>query len=87
MGFRGFDSSIILILRGGIPRPIGNFPEEIESTNLSRHNLRREIGRSATQDGWAPGQEAQQAPDAQDAQRVVGDGLPTSLSYNIMYYY
>ena len=23
VGFRGFDSSIILILRGGIPRPIG----------------------------------------------------------------
>ena len=25
--FRGFDSSTILILRGGIPRPIGDFPE------------------------------------------------------------
>ena len=24
--FRGFDSSVILILRGGIPRPIGDFP-------------------------------------------------------------
>ena len=27
LDFRGFDSSIILILRGGIPRPMGNFPE------------------------------------------------------------
>ena len=27
LDFRGFDSSIILISRGGIPRPIGNFPE------------------------------------------------------------
>ena len=27
LDFRGFDSSGILILRGGIPRSIGNFPE------------------------------------------------------------
>ena len=27
LDFRGFDSSIILMLKGGIPRPIGNFPE------------------------------------------------------------
>ena len=27
LDFRGFDSSRILIPRGGIPRPIGNFPE------------------------------------------------------------
>ena len=25
--FGGFDSSIILIARGGIPRPVGDFPE------------------------------------------------------------
>ena len=25
--FRGFDSSIFLVLRGGIPRSTGNFPE------------------------------------------------------------
>ena len=25
--FGGLDSSVILILRGGIPRPMGNFPE------------------------------------------------------------
>ena len=29
MDVRGFDSSIILILRGGIPRPIGDFPESL----------------------------------------------------------
>ena len=27
VGFRGFDSSTILIQRGGIPRPIGDLPE------------------------------------------------------------
>ena len=29
MDFRGLDSSIILILGGGIPRPVGNFPESL----------------------------------------------------------
>ena len=32
--FRGFDSSIILIQRGGIPRPIGNFPESLSQAIL-----------------------------------------------------
>ena len=43
--FRGFDSSRILVLRGGIPRPTGNFPGKFESSNLSRDNVSREIGR------------------------------------------
>ena len=30
----GFDSSIILILRGGIPRPIGDFPERLSQAIL-----------------------------------------------------
>ena len=34
MDFRGFDSSIILILRGEIPRPIGNFPESLTQAML-----------------------------------------------------
>ena len=34
MEFRGFDSSIILILRGGIPRPIGNVPESLSQAIL-----------------------------------------------------
>ena len=29
MDFRGFDPSIILILKGGIPMPIGDFPESL----------------------------------------------------------
>ena len=29
VSFRGFDSSIRLISRGGIPRPIGDFPESL----------------------------------------------------------
>ena len=34
MDFRGFDSSIILILRGGIPRPMGDFSENLTRTIL-----------------------------------------------------
>ena len=41
MDFRGFDSSIILISRGGIPRPIGDFPE-----NLSQAISVMLVGRS-----------------------------------------
>ena len=43
--FRGLDSSIILILRGGILMSIGNLQRKFGSTNLSRDNLSREIGR------------------------------------------
>ena len=32
--FRGFDSSIILISRGGISRPVGNFPESLSRAML-----------------------------------------------------
>ena len=34
MDFRGFDSSRILMLRGGIPRPIGDFPESLSQAIL-----------------------------------------------------
>ena len=34
MDFRGFDSSAILILRGGIPRPIGSLPESLRQAIL-----------------------------------------------------
>ena len=34
MDFRGFDSSVILSLRGGIPRPIGNVPESLSEAIL-----------------------------------------------------
>ena len=46
MDFRRFDSSRVLISRGGILMSIGNVPEVFESTNLSRDNLSREIGRT-----------------------------------------
>ena len=29
LGVRGFESSITLILRGGVPRPVGYFPESL----------------------------------------------------------
>ena len=34
LDFRGFDSSIDLCLRGGIPRPIGDFPKSLSQTIL-----------------------------------------------------
>ena len=34
MDFRWFDPSIISILRGGIPRPIGDFPESLTQAML-----------------------------------------------------
>ena len=42
LDFRGFDSSRILIVRGGIPRPVGSFQE-----SLSQGVLSREWGRAA----------------------------------------
>ena len=44
--FVGVDSSIVLILRGGILRPIGNFPESLTQAMLVRCNVNREMGRS-----------------------------------------
>ena len=32
--FRGFDSSTILNMRGGVPRPIGDFPESLSQAML-----------------------------------------------------
>ena len=34
MDFRGFDSSIILISMGGIPRPMRDFPESLSQAIL-----------------------------------------------------
>ena len=44
--FRGFDSSIILILRGGIPRPIGYLAESFSQAMLVGVMLVGRIGRS-----------------------------------------
>ena len=44
--FSGFDSSGVLILRGGILKSIGSFPQNAESTHLSRREYQREIGRT-----------------------------------------
>ena len=41
--FEGFDSSIMLCLRGGTLMPIGNFPD---SLSQGRGNVSREIGRT-----------------------------------------
>ena len=34
VGFRGFDSSTILSVRGGIPRPVGILPESLSQAML-----------------------------------------------------
>ena len=44
MDFRGFDSSVILILRGGIPRPIGNSPESLSQAILAGIMLVGKLG-------------------------------------------
>ena len=46
MDFRGSDSSIILVLRGWNPPVHRGFPGKFESSNLSRENVSREIGRT-----------------------------------------
>ena len=42
--YGGFDSSIMLISRGGIYRPIGDFPENKSQAILVGCNVSREIG-------------------------------------------
>ena len=42
--FSGFDSSIILIFRGGIPMPIGDFPESLSQAMLVGVMLVRRLG-------------------------------------------
>ena len=44
--FRGFDSGIILILRGGILMAIGDFPESLSQAMLVGCDVSREIGRT-----------------------------------------
>ena len=44
--FGGFDSSIILIQRGGIPRPVGDLPQSLSQAMLVGCNVNREIVRN-----------------------------------------
>ena len=44
MDFRGSDSSTILIIRGGIPRPMGNFPESVSQAVSVGVMLVRRLG-------------------------------------------
>ena len=58
LDFRGFDSSTIFIIRGGILMSIGSprgFPGKFESSDLSRENLSREIGPTPDQRGRESG--------------------------------
>ena len=54
LDFGGFDSSVLLTVKGGLPRPIG-IPGCFESSNLSRDNLSREIGRNIRASGRGGG--------------------------------
>ena len=67
LDFRGVDSSIILIFRGGILMSMGEFPGSFESGNLSRDNLSREIGRSSSQTAGQPAPASLEA----DGRRVL----------------
>ena len=53
LDFRGLDSSIILILRGGTPRPIGDFPESWSQGILAGRLL---VGRLGVL--WPPARQA-----------------------------
>ena len=44
LDFRGFDSSIILILRGGVPRAIGKYPESLGQAILVGISLVGRLG-------------------------------------------
>ena len=52
--FGGFDSSVVLILRGGILMSIGDFPEVLSQAMLVGCNVSREIGRMACFCGVRP---------------------------------
>ena len=56
--FKGFDSSTILNVRGEMPRPVGDLPEGFESSNVSRDDVSREIGRTNTGADGCPPEEA-----------------------------
>ena len=49
VGFRGFDTNIILNLRGGIPRPMGNLPESLSQAMLVGIMLVGKSGVNVTQ--------------------------------------
>ena len=51
LDFRGFDSSIIFILSGGVPRPIGSLPEVLSQRILVGIILVGRLGVGAV-DGW-----------------------------------
>ena len=46
LDLRGFDSSIILSLRGGISRPTGNFPESLSQAILAGIKIVGRLGAS-----------------------------------------
>ena len=54
MGFGGFDSSIVLILRGGILMSIGNFPESLSQAMLVGIMLVGKLGVRSHPSGLAP---------------------------------
>ena len=54
MDFGGFDSSIILILMGGIPRPIGDFPGSLNQAMLVGVMLVGRFGVRETRSSTSP---------------------------------
>ena len=70
MDSRGFYSSIILIVRGEIPRPIREFPGKFESSNVSRDNDSREIGCTGNTDTRSQSPQSFSGPETGKLKRV-----------------
>ena len=63
MDFGGFDSSIIIILRGGISRPTGNFPERLTKAMLVGIILVGRLGVGCGPRTCRPGSGRTRSPD------------------------
>ena len=69
LDFRGFDSSMILILRGGIHRPIGNSPESLSQAILAGIILLGRLGVDTSRPHPYP-------ENGEQDQQGVGHGRP-----------
>ena len=79
MDFRGFDSNIILILRGGIPRP-----RKFESTHLSRHSLSREMGRTGHHKGQVQRDHGGRGLQGPSTRLGCFHGIPVSVKQTLL---
>ena len=79
--FRGLDSSIILILKGWNFQAHGEFPGMFESSNVSRDNLSREIGRMSPLGPQASNSDFQQGKNAENQRGTEVPRRRSALEY------